>query len=217
VGFRTANRRSSPRGVLVVLVGPDGVGKTTAARELVGLERGCTGYVHFRPPFWSELAPAPEDTEYVFLPKDQPSGSVFLGLLRISWSLVAFWAGYLRRIRPALGRGCLVVSDRWAYGYLAQPSALRFHGPNWVAELVVRLVPKPDLVVALEAPPEVVTARKAELSADQVLAEMERYRRLPVETLMIADAGRPAGETARMILAALGRDTAPQGHDEMPQ
>lgn len=72
--------------------------------------------------------------------------------------------GYLVRIRPAVRQGALVMGDRWAYGYLVQPRALKFYGPVWMARLAVRLLPQPEVVVNLVAPAEVIRSRKAELS-----------------------------------------------------
>lgn len=198
---RRAERRQVARGSFVVLVGPDGVGKTTVARELIRLRGGCSGYVHFRPSLWSPLDREPSISSTAL--KASPGGGRLLGILRIGKSLVGFWAGYLARIRPALRRGCVVVGDRWAYGYLLQPSSLGFHGPKGLARLVVSAMPRPDVVVVLQAPVDVIMARKQELGAEQIRAEMARAAALSEHRRITIDATQSPGEIARTILAFL--------------
>ena len=70
------------------------------------------------------------------------------------------WTSYILAIRPAVRSGSVVVGDRWLYGYAAQPLALKFYGPEWVARLMLRLMPQPDLVMVLDAPAEVIRERK---------------------------------------------------------
>jgi len=41
-----------------------------------------------------------------------------------------------------------VVADRWIYGYVVQPAALRFYGPSWLALAALRVLPRPNLVVS---------------------------------------------------------------------
>jgi len=197
---RTVQRRY--RGRFVVVVGPDGVGKTTVARHLVGLVDGPTAYFHFRPPVLTPMAAGPPDSMDPPLDKSSSTGSVVLGWVRILRNLMWFWIGYLFRIRPALSRGTVVVGDRWAYGYVAQPGALKFFGPQSVARWALALFPRPDLVVNLAAPPEVIRERKAELSPEQIEAELEAWAGVP--GVWSVDASRGPEETARAVLMALG-------------
>ena len=87
-------------------------------------------------------------------------------------NLSRFWAGYLLRIRPFLREDGLVVADRWAYGYVAQPRALRFYGPAWLARSLLRVFPRPTVAVIAKAPLDVILARKQELSRTQICEEL---------------------------------------------
>ena len=191
------------RGAFVVLVGPDGVGKTTVAKALAEARAGTVAYFHFVPPLLGRLAlHPPADGEWHRAPTTV-RGSRILGWVRILRSVVRCWIGYLTAIRPARDRGVLVVGDRWVYGYLAQRQALRFYGPRGMAVAAIKVLPKPDLIVNLSAPPSVVWARKQELSPDTVAEELSAWARLPYGRLRTFDATEAPAAIAGRILEAL--------------
>jgi energy-coupling factor transporter ATP-binding protein EcfA2 len=194
-------------GVFVVVVGPDGCGKTTLARALVRADRGPTGYFHFRPAGSGHLAVAPDDVDQP-QPKTGPGGSVALGWVRIAVAVVRFWYGYLRTVRPALVRDALVVGDRWCYGYLVQPTPLGFHGPTWLARLAVQIMPRPDLVVNLHAPPTVIHGRKQELGVEVIAAELDHWRTIAPDIRLDASADQSPETLAELVLKATGRPTS---------
>lgn len=172
------------RGRFIVLIGPDGVGKTEVARELL---RRCGGrYFHFRPP--SRVGGLLDSPPTGALPKEEHTGPFPLGPLRLLRNFILFWFGYLASIGPTLRSGDNVVGDRWAYGYLVQPTSLKFSGPDWLARIAIRALPKPDVVINLEAAPETVRRRKPELTLDEIKRELEAWRALPVERLVSVDA-----------------------------
>jgi thymidylate kinase len=108
--------------------------------------------------------------------------------LRLIRNFILFWSGYLTSIRPTLRSGNNVFGDRWAYGYLVQPTSLKFSGPDWLARLAIRALPNPDVVINLVAEPETVRRRKPELTLDEIRREVEAWTTLPVERLVAVDA-----------------------------
>ena len=92
--------RRDGRGAFVVIVGPDGVGKTTVARTLIERFNGPTGYFHFRPPLRGPLPSAPPNRSGPSPGKGEPGGSALLGWLRLARNVARFWAGLRNDGRP---------------------------------------------------------------------------------------------------------------------
>ena len=158
------------RGLFVVLIGPDGVGKTTLAGALKADWGGSFRdvlYFHFRPPLIRGLqASIPQGGEVQL--RDLTMRPTFaarvLSPARLLISVARFNLGYWLRVFPALLHQNLVIADRYFYSYLLFPESVRYYGPRWLTRCLVRLFPKPNLVFALYAPPDVIRRRKSELS-----------------------------------------------------
>jgi hypothetical protein len=89
------------------------------------------------------------------------------------------------------------------YGYVVQPAALRFHGPDVLARAVLRVLPRPHLIVNLAAPPHVIRERKQELTLSQIEQELLAWSSLRVANIQTLDATRPPCDIASDILVAL--------------
>ena len=136
-------------------------------------------------------------------PKFRGRGSRALGWLRLGRSVARWWVTYLGRVAPAVRRGTLVVGDRWLYGYLVQPGALKFYGPPALARAALRLLPSPDLVVNLSAPPALIHARKQELAPEHIEAELRGWAGLPAARLRTFDAAAAPDVVAARVLQTL--------------
>jgi thymidylate kinase len=200
------------RGAFMVLLGLDGSGKTTVARQLCCLAAERSRFMRIRYFHWQPKVFGPAEfplPEYRNLPRKPELSRNFLraclSAARLFKNLLLATLAYWLRVRPGLRRNSLVVVDRYFYNYFLDPVSVKYYGPGWLLERVRRLFPRPELLVVLKAPAAVLLARKQELSSQElerqnVLLDQLRFESKP----LVLDASQPAVETARKILEALG-------------
>ena len=180
-----------PSGRVVAVLGPDGAGKTTL-------------------------------TEAVRRTFPTPSRSVYMGLWQASR-----WDRRLRHVPAAAlalrvgrvlsgsarahyhrARRRLVLLDRAPHDALLAGGPTPGLGGRVITALALRLGPRPDLALILDAPGEVMFARKGEHSVEV----LERRRRAYLELAprfarsVVLDATRSAAEVRRAALAAVWAD-----------
>lgn len=104
-------------------------------------------------------------------------------------------------------RGYLVILDRHPYAdYYAHRIATPRHwqriGDRIHGFLLDRVYPRPGRVVLLDAPPEVLHARKPEGSRAAIAARRAEYRRVAetLDDVVVVDAGRPEEEVFATLL-----------------
>lgn len=200
----------SQRGMFAVLVGLDGAGKTTFARNLCSASQEKTGfgvirYFHWMPKWGTAEFPW---TTTVEIPRKLPrSGwlaSIF-SIMRLGHHLFqAHWRSLLVTT-PAVRQGNLVLVDRFLYNYWLDPASLKYSGPAWCLRLAAVCMPKPDLILSLEANAATILSRKSELSREEIEIQAERLRCLPMRgtRLVVIDAAQTPERIVDDALRAL--------------
>ena len=202
-------------GLHVVLLGPDGVGKTTVVEALqrdladafCGIEYGT---------FAPGLLPHKPPPNGGGQPHGKPPRSLPASVVKALWWIVYYSLGYHVTTRPVLARGGLALNHRYCVDALVDRRRYRYNGPQWLLALAWRLARKPDLVILLDAPPEVVQARKREVAFEETVRQRDAYLGLvrAMSNGHVVDATRPVadvvGAVERVILGFMAQRTARQ-------
>ncbi|HEY3185723.1 MAG TPA: hypothetical protein VGJ77_22960 [Gaiellaceae bacterium] len=246
VAARTDGRAGPPvadrRMFSVALVGADGAGKTTVARSLEHVLPLPAKYLYMGVNWDASdhLLPTTRLVQAVRRARGTASGGgppdysesaesrrgALARARRAAWSALAL-ANRLSEewYRQALAssyvrRGVVVVFDRHFFSdYYAHDVAggrprgidRRVHG-----FLLEHVYPKPDLVVFLDAPPEVLFARKGEGTLESLERRRQEYLGLAARTphFVTVDAARPLDDVMQDVVAVIAafseRRTTPQ-------
>ncbi len=190
----------------LAFLGPDGVGKSTvieAVEEFLKPSRLKILLVHWRPKLAGQ---EPPDAEVVTDPHGRSArgvlaSSLALGLLWVRWMIGRFGRTWHQRAKQKI-----MVSDRYYPDLLVDPRRYRYGGSLRLARWVFRTLPKPDLTLILLAAPEVILARKEEVSREELNRQLSAYRALADELpndVVTLDAGRRVSEVREEVVRIL--------------
>lgn len=214
LNWRRLVRWCRPRnGFHVVLLGPDGAGKSSIAAAL--MEDLAPAFMSVRkrsfpPALLNTGIGAPENAPHDIAPRSRLHSIV---------RAVCYWwgwcgLGHLWTVRADLARCALVVHDRHLLDTAVDPRRYRYAGPMWLLRAVSRLTPRPDMLFVLDAPPEVIRARKQDLDEKEVARQREDYWRLAARMRngCVIDASEPLPAVVRrmehLVLSALAARAA---------
>lgn len=199
--WRVLDRTSQKEcGLLLAFLGPDGVGKSSVISHvechLAPVFRR-TARFHLRPHFNKRH----RDSAAVTDPHGAYSRGIWASALKVVWWWVDYVGGYYGNVYPRSVRSTLVIFDRYADDLAIDPKRYRYGGPLWLARLLARAVPRPDLVFVLVADPGIIQSRKAEVPLAETARQVEQYRRLAKDKgLVLVEAGRPLEDVAREVI-----------------
>jgi thymidylate kinase len=228
------------RGFTVALIGADGAGKTTVARLLETELRLPVKYMYMGVNWEASNHMLPTTRLVHAIRKARGSAQDTGGpppppgarpprqrfgkrVLRAMWSALSLANRIAEETyRHAIAwtfvrRGAVVVFDRhFLSDYHAHDVAAgrRTFGQHLHGFFITRVLPQPDLVVFLDAPPELLFARKGEGTIEALERRRHDYRNLAdsSERVVTVHAGRPleevVGAVAAQIRSFAGRRTA---------
>jgi thymidylate kinase len=190
--IRKTTRLLYPIGIFVAFLGADGSGKSTVIdqveRNLAPAFR-CTKCFHLRSGFGAKRHPG--------WPVTDPHGKPPRGALTSFAKLGLWWADYVfdyvSDVYLRLIKSTFVIYDRYYYDLLVDPTRYRYGGSMALAKVIGYLVPRPNLVILLDAPAEVLQSRKQEVSLEETARQRTAYLEL-VQGLpngYVVDASKP--------------------------
>jgi thymidylate kinase len=112
-----------------------------------------------------------ESVAIVVDPHGKPPRSALPSLAKIFVWLMEEWCANLFLDK----KNTLLICDRYYHDLLIDPKRYRYGGPHWAAVLVGKLIPQPSLWVLLDAPAEILQARKQEVAQEESARQRHAY------------------------------------------
>lgn len=179
---RAWRRFARPTGLVVAVVGPDGVGKSSLA---AGLEEALAGAFRratrlhlgpgLLPPPARLLGRPPSDGRE---PHGRPPSRRIGSAARLTYLWLDALVGWLPRMAVPRRRATLVLLERGWLDLAIDPLRYRLSLPPAAVLVLGRLLPRPDLVLLLDAAPEEIHLRKPELTAREIDRQLRAWRAL---------------------------------------
>jgi len=168
---KNVKRFMTPTGVFVVLIGPDGCGKSTVADNLLrDFTRGFRSVerFHWRPGLLPKLSNRSSDGASTSLTSSVSAGKRIFSTLRFLYYSVDFILGYWLLLYPKKAQCTFVIGERYFGDVLVHPKRYGFHVPECFRRGVSFLVPNPDLTIFLTNDSKVIHERKPELEVEVI-------------------------------------------------
>jgi thymidylate kinase len=146
---------------------------------------------------------------------EKPAYGIWISIVKLFAMLLDWQFGYWSVIRKNSLDGYLVIADRHSlFDLIADPLRYRYGGPKWLVRLALRIAPKPDLVLLLDAPLEVLLARKSELPVEKLAELRHNYLQLcsQIPNCYLIDASQPLADVVASVKEKLrGRGLSQTG------
>jgi thymidylate kinase len=178
---RWLKRAWQPTGLVMVVLGPDGSGKTTVIEHLASQIAPAFCRVrrfHLRPYFGKVGKAVPPVTT----PHAQAPRSTLASLAKLGLFVLDYQVSWLKLILPARARSTFVIFDRYFHDMAVDSRRYRLPPKFWAVGFFAPLIPKPDCWLVLAARPDQLLTRKNELSSQAAIELTLAYQTLAQRT-----------------------------------
>jgi len=167
---------------LIVILGPDGVGKSTLINNVINSLRSnffAIERIHWRPQLIPNLgsffSKKSNSEERSYAPR-RKAGK--LGSLRFLYYYLDYVLGYFFRMGHSISSELpLIIYDRYLYDFYVDSKRYGIKSINRLFFLI-KIFPKPVMVVLLSDEPEKILARKTELTVSEIQDQYRKYQHL---------------------------------------
>ncbi len=210
---RRVRRIVNPTGLLVIFLGPDGVGKSSVIDEMISMTKPAfrgSKKIHLRPRLFQKNMQG-GSVDNVADPHGQQCRGNAASIAKVFYFLCDYILGYMYQVAPLLVRSKLVIFDRYYYDLLIDPARYRYGAPMWLARLAKYFIPKPDIVVVLDAPTDIVQLRKREVTWEETNRQRIAYKSFASaeRNCVVIDASQPllsvAGDSSKLVFELLAK------------
>lgn len=222
-GINAVEHRLRPAGISMALLGPDGAGKSTLTSAIMEYSSkrmpiADVDYVAFHRlmlPTVQMLSRRMKLKNHSARnsstdPYGKPPLRPLVWFAYYSYHTLDYWLSEMVLNRQKKAHVNLVLHDRHPIEIPLDARRYRYVGPGILPKVIARLVPKPQLVIVLDAPPEVIQARKQEVTFEQTAQQVAAYRRFVERTpnAHLVDATQPAEQVQNEVIAIITNDIA---------
>ena len=188
----------------ITFLGCDGSGKSAVIdglKTLPDAEGHKVTLGHWRPKAFgasSATSQAADD------PHGQSARGFAGSILKLGWLWLNWWVAWFRHLRKD-SRSGYVLFDRYHGDLLVDSKRYRYGGPMCLAKLASRLMPQPDIVFFLDAPPDVLLARKQEVPIETLVRSRLAYLSFAKtnDKVRVIDASLPFEQVIQDVLTPL--------------
>lgn len=183
-------------------LGCDGSGKS-AVIDQISARLQSTG-IPVTCGHWRPIAFSLEKEDGKFATAENPHEQVPRGsissVFKLAWLWLNWWISWVKKLGK-LNRTQAILFDRYHGDLLVDPRRYRYGGPKSLAKFASSIMPQPDLVFFLDAEPDILLARKQEVSRESLQESRKHYLKL-TETaprFIVIDAAKPLLEVVEEI------------------
>jgi len=165
-----------PNGLFCVVLGPDGVGKSTTIQRLHLELQSLFGHCRkerWRPGIIRKVAP----DSFNRMPHAKSPRGYVLSMFSVVGLALDFIIGYVLAAYPAMARSETIIFDRYFHDLLIDPKRYRYSGPGWLPRFLSYFIPpRKAIFIVLDAEEEVILKRKQELPSVELKRQRAAYK-----------------------------------------